>query len=141
MVTTICHATSIKVCPRCSHDIPGWLINESGYVHCASCGLVVRDPGFVGADFKGLFANFEKKPSPPESVAKWHPDKIVDNHTGLALIAYSMTKCCQRHNGQTIHACATCKKRYDELCQKKYRGERVTTHDIQETIMFLFDVE
>jgi len=35
-------------CPRCTVQMPGWLIQEDGYTHCVMCGYVQKDVQYRG---------------------------------------------------------------------------------------------
>jgi len=139
MVTaTVQH--SARVCPRCSQQISGWITNENGFQSCVMCGYIVRDPGYVSCDFKGLFAKYQRV-IPSDEPIEWQTDKkVLFDHAGLSYVVFVMQKCCNRHAGERIEACESCRRRYDQLALKLYRGEIVRGQDMFEIIRFVNNI-
>lgn len=127
-----------RVCPRCSQQIAGWITNENGFVSCCMCGYVIRDCGYQGSDFKGLFKQFEGKVIPSETLPKWETDrKYLFDHCGLRLITLNMEKCCNSHAGQKITACGQCRELYDRLADKLYDGKYINYTEMCAILRFV----
>jgi hypothetical protein len=142
MVTTIRQSISMSICPRCSVQVPGWVVNESGFRSCVSCGFVLQDPGYVGCDFSGLFKQFEGKVIPSETLPKWETDKkYLFDHCGLRLITLNMEKCCNSHQGQRITACGQCRELYDRLADKLDDGQFITSAEMCAILRFVNGVK
>jgi Zn ribbon nucleic-acid-binding protein len=72
---------SVSICPRCSLQVPGVLTpDDDGYfVHCVSCGYVIRDWGYRRPSYRALFpksqaarnAMIDKRKSESPLVTLW----------------------------------------------------------------------
>ena len=53
-------SSRIRVCPRCSCQVPGILIfeNDGGFISCLCCGYIVKDSGYHSVSYKELFAKY-----------------------------------------------------------------------------------
>jgi len=138
MITIIRQSFNASICPRCSVQVPGWIINERGFVSCLSCGFVLSDPGYVSESFEGLFKEFEGKVTPSETLPKWETNrKYLFDHCGLRLITLNMEKCCNSHAGQKITACGQCRELYDRLADKLYDGQFITSAEMCSILRFV----
>ena len=64
-------------CPRCTLQMPGWMIQEDGYTHCVMCGYVQNDESYRGTGLievvkKGIILQRQKV-----ALRRWKGDEIV----------------------------------------------------------------
>ncbi len=138
LVTTDRPTVFTRACPRCSVEVSGWIINEAGFVSCLSCGFVLQDPGYKSESFEGVFKEFEGKVIPSESAAKWEFDrKLLYEHAGLTFITFTMSKCCDKHQGKRLSACTECRTRYDAMTERLYNGQYINSSEMCSLLRFV----
>jgi Zn ribbon nucleic-acid-binding protein len=124
----------VSQCPRCSLQISGILCSDdSGYfIHCISCGYIVRDWGYRRSSFKALFAKYNQARQERHEEINYQAVRVYEDNPALRQIQHFLETCCKK-NPEGTPICKECRSHYDALA-KKSTTERITSQDIWESI-------